>query len=76
MYQYLLTFRVRPEHVELGLNLECTSAIGAVYWQSFQEKIPVVRRLEKTTSSSNWWRSSSGAASSSFVQHANVVLGM
>ena len=74
---HLLYFRVRPEHVEQGIKLECTAAIGAVFWQSFQEKIPVIPRIEKSTSSSNWWRSSSGASSSSsFVQHvANLILG-
>ena len=74
---HFLYFRVRPEHVEQGIKLECTAAIGAVFWQSFQEKIPVIPRIEKSTSSSNWWRSSSGASSSSsFVQHvANLILG-
>ena len=74
---HFLYFRVRPEHVEQGIKLECTAAIGAVFWQSFQEKIPVIPRIEKSTSSSNWWRSSSGASSSSsFVQHvANIILG-
>ena len=67
-------FRVRPEHVEMGIKLECTAAIGAVYWQSFQEKIPVVPRLKESTTSSHWWISS-GASSSSFVQHANILLG-
>ena len=69
-------FRVRPEHVDEGIKLECTASIGAVYWQSFQEKIPVVPRIEESTSSSNWWRTSSGATSSSFVRHANVLIGM
>ena len=74
---HFLYHRVRPEHVEQGIKLECTAAIGAVFWQSFQEKIPVIPRIEKSTSSSNWWRSSSGASSSSsFVQHvANLILG-
>ena len=72
--QTILYFRVRPEHVEMGIKLECTAAIGAVYWQSFQEKIPVVPRLKESTTSSHWWISS-GASSSSFVQHANILLG-
>ena len=72
-----MDFRVQSEHVEQGIKLECTAAIGAVFWQSFHEKIPVIPRIEKSTSSSNWWRSSSGASSSSsFVQHvANLILG-
>ena len=71
-----LDFRVQSEHVEQGIKLECTAAIGAVYWQSFQEKIPVIPRLEESTASKNWWQLTSGASSSSFVQHANVLLGM
>ena len=70
-----LDFRVQPEHVEQGIKLECTAAIGAVYWQSFQEKIPVIPRLEESTSSKSWFGLTSGASSSSFVQHANVLLG-
>ena len=61
--------------MEQGIKLECTAAIGAVYWQSFQEKIPVVPRLKESTASRPWWGGTSGASSSSFVQHANILLG-
>ena len=35
-----LTFRVRANHVGVGLRLECTASIGSVYWQSFQVVLP------------------------------------
>ena len=54
-----LTFRVRTNHVGVGLKLECTASIGSVYWQSFQEKIPVSPREQPV--SGNWWTGSSSS---------------
>jgi len=51
-----LTFRVRSNHVIVGLKLECTVSIGSVYWQSFQEKIPVSPREQPV--SGTWWTAS------------------
>ena len=44
-----------------GLKLECTASIGSVYWQSFQEKIPVGPRETPAAMAGNWW---TGATSS------------
>ncbi len=38
-----LTFSVQPHHLG-SLKLECRAAIGSVYWQSFNERIPVAAR--------------------------------
>ncbi|XP_059095713.1 uncharacterized protein LOC131890389 [Tigriopus californicus] len=55
-----LIFKVKPHH--LGeLKLECRSSIGSVYWQSFQEKIPVAPR-EQPARSGNWWRSANASS--------------
>ena len=58
-----LTFRVRKNHVGVGLKLECTASIGSVYWQSFQEKIPVSPREQPV--SGNWWTGSSSGPTTS-----------
>ena len=58
-----LTFKVTPQHVSTGLKLECTASIGSVYWQSFQEKIPVAPRETPAAMSGNWWKGSVSKAS-------------
>eukprot|EP00095_Tigriopus_kingsejongensis_P008395 maker-scaffold9_size846264-snap-gene-4.19 protein:Tk08395 transcript:maker-scaffold9_size846264-snap-gene-4.19-mRNA-1 annotation:"beat protein" len=55
-----LLFKVKQHHLG-GLKLECTSSIGSVYWQSFQEKIPIAPR-EQPATSGNWWRSANPAS--------------
>ena len=75
-YYHFPNYRTRREHVEQGLKLECTASIGAVYWQSFQEKVLVVPKPEKSTSTKSWWGGSSGGSSSSFARLANVHLGI
>jgi hypothetical protein len=68
-----LSFRVRTNHVGVGLKLECTASIGSVYWQSFQEKIPVSPREQPV--SGNWWTGSSssvGFAAQNFGKEKNI----
>jgi hypothetical protein len=59
-----LTFKVTPEQVSSGLKLECTASIGSVYWQSFQEKIPVAARETPAAMAGNWWKGSSASKGS------------
>lgn len=60
-----LNFIVKPKYVGVGLKLECTASIGSVYWQSFQEKIPVSPR-EQAAISGNWWTSSQATSKSKY----------
>jgi len=81
-----LSFKVSPQHVSTGLKLECTASIGSVYWQSFQEKIPVAHRDRQAAGiaasggdsgggGSKWPWSTSSKATSTFIHHANANLG-
>jgi len=55
--------RRRISHFLHVLSLFLLFSIGSVYWQSFQEKIPVSR--EEPAVSGNWWGSSTSSSSSS-----------
>ena len=55
-----------------GLKLECTASIGSVYWQSFQEKIPVGPRETPAAMSGNWW---TGATGGGRTQATSVIGG-
>ncbi len=56
-----LSFEVPPSFYPGGLKLECSASIGSVYWQSFQEKIPIAPR-EQPAVSNTWWGQASMAA--------------
>ena len=57
-----------------GLKLECTASIGSVYWQSFQEKIPVGPRETPAAMSGNWW-TGGGATSGGGAARRPSLLG-
>ena len=59
--------RVTKQHLIKGLKLECTASIGSVYWQSFQEKIPVGPRETPAAMSGNWWTGATNGVPSSFT---------
>ena len=57
-----LSFVVPPSFYPAGLTLECSASIGSVYWQSFQEKIPISPKDQAV--SDPWWSRSSDSAKS------------
>ncbi|XP_071747145.1 uncharacterized protein [Lepeophtheirus salmonis] len=77
-----LTFKVGKQYLGIGLKLECTVAIGSVYWQSFNAEIPVELK-EQSSVSNSWWISSSGerptilgASSYTFMNVLSITIGV